>query len=192
MLRIGITGGIGSGKSFICNIFRTLGIGIYSADTQAKALMNSDNELRDRIRSLFGDEAYAGGQLNRSFLAQKVFTNKDLLNALNELVHPVVLKDFEKWCEQQNSVYILHEAAILFESGLFKRFDKNILITAPEDIRIARVLERDKQAIEKIRERIQNQWPADKLIPLADFIIENDNKQLLLPQILKIDQSLKA
>lgn len=192
MLKIGITGGIGSGKTYICSVFIKLGIDVYSADEQAKFLMNFNSKLKKEITDLFGKEAYSGQILNRKFISEIVFKNKEMLERLNALVHPAVANDFRNWCKTRiKKAYILHEAAILFESGTDKKMDKNIVVIAPEEVRINRVIERDKTDSFQVKARILNQWPADKLMQLADFVIENDNKKLILPQILQIDQFLK-
>lgn len=192
MLKVGITGGIGSGKSYLCNVFQKLGIEVYSADERAKHLMNNDKELKEKIIDLFGKKAYPNNFLDRRYLSEIIFKNKDMLGRLNGLVHPAVAIDFIKWCQfRVDSIYVLHEAAILFESGVYKHMDKNILVTAPIETRIERVMKRDKTDARKVTERIENQLPTEKLIPLADFIIENDNKKLVLPQILEIDQTIK-
>ncbi len=193
MLKVGITGGIGSGKSTICRIFEMLGVPVFQADQEAKHLMDTDPELRGKIRSIFGDDIYLSNQaLDRKKLAAIVFNQPHLLQQLNELVHPAVREYFSGWCQTQTAPYVLHEAAILFESGLAKLMDVNVLVTAPEDIRIARVVARDKVSGEEVKARIRNQMPEDEKRNLADYIIENDDRKLVIPQVLELDKKLRA
>ncbi len=192
MLKIGITGGIGSGKSYISSIFQKLGIPVYSADERAKTLMNTHEPLIKEIKYIFGNDAYSQNKLNRQYIAKEVFNNKKKLEQLNNIVHPAVDIDFRLWCENQNElIYVLKEAAILFESGSFKKLDKNIVVTAPKEIRIERVMIRDGSSKAEIESRMKNQWPTDKLVTLADFVINNDGKKLILPQIIEIDNKIK-
>lgn len=192
MLKIGLTGGIGSGKSFVCHIFSHLGIPIYNSDERGKWLMNHDTDLKNKIISLFGPTAYLNDELNRKFIAEKVFNNKGLLAGLNQIVHPSVAIDFKEWHTQQNTKasFVIQEAAILFESGAYKNMDHVILVTAPEELRIHRVMQRDNISRIEVQNRIKNQYPTEKLKPLADFIIQNDDKELILPQIIDIYQKL--
>ena len=190
MPKVGITGGIGSGKTTVCMFFETLGIPVYYADKQAKLLMNTDPELKDSILDYFGSEVYCNDTLNRKKLAEIVFNNKIALEKLNSLVHPAVSRDFECWLSKQKSQYVLEEAAIIFESNITHRFDKIILVTAPEKIRIERVCVRDNVSPETVRERMNNQWSDDKKVALADYIIYNDNIRLITHQVLKIHKEL--
>ncbi len=191
MLKVGITGGIGSGKSYISRCFEYLGIPVYYADTEAKRLTNEDAEIRRKVSDLLGKQSYTTSGLNREYVASKVFNDKNLLTQLNQIIHPAVEKDFVLWAEKQSAPYVLKEAAILFESGSYKNTDRVIVVDAPLELRIQRVLERDNTSREEILKRIQNQWPADKKKDLADFVIYNDNKTLILPQILRIDKTLQ-
>lgn len=194
MIEVGITGGIGSGKSTICRIFEALEIHIYYADEKAKTLINSNKTLIESIKNLFGPGIYdLEGQLNSKKLADIVFKNKSKLTQLNNLVHPYVKEDYKKWVKEQSEKaqpYIIKEAALLIESGTYKDLDKLIVVTAPEKLRIDRVIKRDKVSEEEVRDRMNNQLPEKDKVALADFIIENDEKQMLLPQVLKIHQSL--
>ena len=192
MLKVGITGGIGSGKTLICTVFRELNIPVYSSDERAKNLMVSSPALVNEIKQLIGEKAYVNNTLNKQYIASIIFRNKEMLNALNNIVHPEVEKDFDQWYEKQHShPYVLKEAAILFESGSYKKMDKNILVVAPEELRIKWVKERDNISEEKVRERINNQWKTERLIKLADFIIDNSGNKLILPQIIEIDKKLR-
>ncbi len=193
MLKIGITGGIGTGKTTVCTIFQTLGIPIYDADQKAKALMLSNETLRDAIKSYFGAAVYTNeNRLNTTYLAETVFSNSTKLAMLNDLVHPAVQRDSEAWHEAQiNTPYTLKEAALLYESGGYHTLDKVIVVTAPLELRINRVLSRDKTTRAAIESRISKQWAEEEKIKRADFIVYNDGEQLLLPQVLAIHEALK-
>jgi len=190
-MNIGITGGIGSGKSTVCKIFRTLGVPVYEADTRAKLLMNTDLELKAALEGYFGRDIYRDGMLDRHKLAEIIFNDPSALEKVNSWVHPAVARDFENWHKQQTSPYVLEEAAIIFESNIAHRFKKVILVTAPEDLRIERVCARDQVAPETVRKRMANQWPEEKKIALADYIIYNDHQHLIIPQVLKINDELR-
>jgi len=190
MLKVGITGGIGSGKTTVCMVFETLGVPVYYADKQAKLLMNTDPELKASIKEYFGSKIYNNDSLDRRKLAMVVFNDKAALEKLNSLVHPSVARDFEYWFSKQTSPYVLEEAAIIFESDIVHRFNKVILVTAPVDIRIDRVCNRGNVTPESVRERMNNQWTDEKKIPLADYIIYNDNNRLITHQILEIHKQL--
>ncbi len=193
MIKIGITGGIGSGKSFISGVFGKLGIPVYNSDTRAKELMNTSPHLIERIQEIFGSRAYFQHQLNRKYIASAVFSDKNLLNKLNTIVHPAVETDFLQWCSsQKDNTYVLKEAAILFESGAYKKLDAVILVSAPEKVRISRVVQRDKTSVDEVKKRINSQWTTEKLISLADFLIENNDNKLILPQIIEIDKKLNS
>ena len=170
---VGITGGIGSGKTRIVELFESLGVPCYIADREAKRLMNEDADVKKAIIGLFGNEAYASGILDRTLLGNIVFTQPQKLNALNAIVHPAVAKDFKNWVDNQHYPYVIKEVSILFETGGYKQVDKTLLITAPKETRIARVMQRDASSKKSIIDRMQNQWSDDKKIPLADFVIEN-------------------
>ena len=189
-LQIGITGGIGSGKSFVCNIFKHLGVPIYDADTRAKHLMNTDAELKKQLIQDFGSEAYDDTGLNRAYLANAVFNDSDKVKTLNALVHPAVGKDYKAWVNHnRDAEYVIKEAALMFESGAAKLLDKVIYVHAPEDLRIARVKKRDPQRTEvSIQAIISKQLSAEKMESKADFVIKNDEKEMLLPQIISLHQ----
>ena len=170
---IGITGGIGSGKSKVAGYFSELGIPCYTADDRAKYLMNTDAALKESIVHHFGSECYMDNTLNRSYIADIIFKDKTALAKLNALVHPVVGQDFLNWVEKQNTPYVIKEAAILFESGGAKSCDSIILVTAPKKIRIERVLARDNTTVEAIKDRMSKQWSDSQKTPLADYHIEN-------------------
>ncbi|WP_257656640.1 dephospho-CoA kinase [Parapedobacter lycopersici] len=187
MQKVGVTGGIGSGKTLICRIFGVLGIPVFDADREAKRLMTGDLGLVAAITDAFGDEAYsANGSLNRAYLAETVFNNEAARKRLNELVHPVVIRAGEEWAAAQHAPYTIKEAALLFESGSYKKNNYNILVTAPEDLRIQRVMERDGTTERQVRARMASQWPEEKKAAFADFIITNDGIQALIPQVRKL------
>ncbi len=190
-ITVGITGGIGSGKSTVCEIFKILGIPVFEADKVARNLMNENSEIRQNLGEWFGSEIYSGNQLNRKLLAELIFNDNSLLTKVNSLVHPIVRAEFEKWKNKQKTVYSVYEAAILFESGFYKLMDFTILITAPEQIRINRVMKRDNLSPGQVVARIKNQWPDDEKRKFATTVIINDNKNLIIPQITEIDKKLK-
>lgn len=187
---IGLTGGIGSGKSKILSVFSTYGIPCYESDRRAKWLMQKDAELKSQIKSFFGDQIYENDQFNQRKLAKLVFANKYKLEALNSLVHPRVKMDFKSFVSQQDTPYIIKEAAILFETGGEKDCDATILVTAPEKLRLQRVLNREKISSMDIKARINNQWSDSRKIPLADYIINNIDWDKTLKKIDEIHQKL--
>jgi dephospho-CoA kinase len=192
MIKIGLTGGIGSGKTTISKIFQILGAPVYYADDRSKFLLNSVPELINAVIKLFGKNAYDNNILNRKYIASVAFTDAEMLNKLNQIIHPAVEKDFIDWCSlHSQKKYIIKEAAILFESNAYRLMDKNILITAPIETRIIRVIARDGSSRNEVEKRMVNQWPAEKLIPLADYVICNDDKTLILPQIIDIDKKIR-
>ena len=187
---IGLTGGIGSGKSKILSVFSTYGIPCYESDIRAKWLMQRDAGLKSQIKSFFGDQIYENDQFNQRKLAKLVFANKGKLEALNSLVHPRVKMDFKSFVSQQNTPYIIKEAAILFETGGEKDCDATILVTAPEKLRLQRVLNREKISSMDIKARINNQWSDSRKIPLADYVINNIDWDKTLKKINEIHQKL--
>ncbi|RAW03301.1 dephospho-CoA kinase [Pseudochryseolinea flava] len=187
-LQIGITGGIGSGKSLVCKIFRVLGVPTYDADSRAKDLMTTDGILVSAIKKEFGELSYdQHGALNRQYLADRVFNRKEELAKLNSLVHPRVGIDYTRWSEAQKFPYVLKEAALLFESSAYKSLDKIIVVSAPNEIRMARVLGRDKhRTAEQIASIMRNQMPEDDKLARADFVITNDETHPVIPQVLDL------
>ena len=188
--KVGITGGIGSGKTSICMIFETLGVPVYYSDMRAKQLMNTNSELKAAISDCFGNGIYCNGTLDRRKLAEIVFNDRIALEKINSLVHPAVFRDFEHWHSQQTTPYTIEESAIIFESGIAERFDKIILVTAPENIRIERVCSRDNVAPETVSQRIRNQMPDVEKIPQVDYVIYNDNVEMVIPLVMAIHKSL--
>ncbi len=189
MLKIGITGGIGSGKTTVCEIFELLGISVFNADDSAKILMVTDTLLISEIKRAFGVESYLeDGALNRKHIADLVFSNPEKLALLNSFVHPAVFRAMDIWTLKQNGSYVLKEAALLFESGSYLKNDLNILVSAPEELRIARVMKRDHANAEKVKERIQNQMPEEEKQLKADFFIDNNETNFLITQVLALHQ----
>jgi dephospho-CoA kinase len=188
MLRIGLTGGIGSGKSTVARIFKVLGIPVYNADDEAKRLMTENANLHNHIISAFGPESYTDGVLNRKYLSAQVFNNSEKLNQLNSLVHPVTLKDADEWMKKQKAPYVIKEAALIFESGSQKMLDYVIGVKAPLALRIERTMERDNITSGEVESRINLQMNEDKKLSLCDHIIINDEKQMLIPQVLALHE----
>ncbi len=187
-VKIGITGGIGSGKSLVCQVFRQFGIPVYDADSRARYLMENDETVKTRIRENFTDQAFDGNQLDRKFLAGEIFNNGQKLQLLNQIVHPAVNADFETWVSaHQGKKFIIKEAALLFETGSYKKLDKVILIYCPLETRIKRVLLRDRQRTRQdVGKIIEKQWSDNEKKKLADFVITNDDFQPVIPQVLSI------
>jgi len=184
MVRVGITGGIGSGKSLVCEIFSLLGAPVYNADKRAKELMNQQVEIRNQLVQYFGAELYKNGELDRKYLAGIIFRDKKALDFVNSVVHPAVGADFLKWCENlKDTKYCIKEAALLFESGLYHELDVLVTVVCPEEIRINRVMQRDTISKAMVLERMNNQWKEDEKVKLSDFLIINDNVHSLLKQI---------
>ena len=192
MLKVGITGGIGSGKSTVARIFSLLGVPVYDADSAAKRLMHEDAGLRSSIIEAFGERAYPDGKLDRGWLAGQVFNDPAKLTLLNALVHPLTIADAKAWMERQTAPYTLKEAALLFESGSDKGLDAVIGVSAPEELRVRRVMEREHTTEEEIRKRISQQMSESEKIGRCDFIIHNDGVHMVIPQVLALHEELKA
>ena len=187
---IGLTGGIGSGKSKVLNEFKSLGVPCYEADTVAKKLMANDRDLSIQIKGVFGFDVYCGNKLDSLKLANLVFNDKTKLAALNEIVHPRVASDFKLFASKQKKAYVIKEAAILIESGAYKNFDSIILVTAPTSVRLNRVIKRDGLSKKDVLNRMRCQWEDEKKIPFADFVIENDDWEKTTLQIDEIYRQL--
>jgi dephospho-CoA kinase len=189
---IGLTGGIGSGKSTVADLLMTLGYPVYNSDKRAKYLQNHDEEIIAKTKTLLGDAVMKNGVLDRGLVASIVFKNAELLRGLNEIVHPVVARDFNQWRDQQNSSLLFKESAILIETGLYNQCDALIVVTAPEAIRIDRVLKRDQAEVAMVKARISKQMPDAEKILHASYVIVNDDVQLIIPQVLKMIQHIKS
>jgi len=186
-LKIGITGGIGAGKSLVCKVLENMGYPVFYSDQAAKILMNTQPGLKNDLIQLLGDETYENGELNRVYIAKRVFEDKTLLDKMNALIHPEVRNAFQQFVEEnRNSLFVFNEAAILFETGAYKTFDKTILVAAPEELRIDRVMNRDNVSEDQVLARMKNQWRDEQKIPLAHFVINNDEKSSVVQQIERI------
>ena len=190
-LKIGITGGIGSGKSTVAKIFAVLGVPVYYADDASKRIMNTDPDVIRSIIKHFGASAYINGVLNRSYLAAQVFSNKEKLELLNSLVHPATIRDADTWLATQNAPYIIKEAALLFESGSYSALDYVIGVSAPYPLRILRAMKRDNISKEQVVARMNRQIDENIKMKLCDFIVYNDEGQLLIPQVLLLDERFR-
>lgn len=191
MLKVGLTGGIGSGKTIVAHIFEILGIPVYYADDQARKLMNTDPELRSSIVRHFGEQSYNDDQLDRKYLASIVFNDKEKLNLLNSLTHPITIKDAEQWMQNQSTPYVIKEAALLFESGATEKLDYVIGVYAPQHIRVKRVIDRDQLSIEDVMKRISRQLDEEMKMKLCDFVITNNEQELVIPQVIELDKKLR-
>jgi dephospho-CoA kinase len=186
MVRIGLTGGIGSGKTTVAKVFEVLGIPVYYADDAAKKIVNTNEELRKKIVAGFGEESYTGNQLNRKYIAGIVFNDEEKLKLLNSLIHPVTIADAEDWMKKQTTPYTIKEAAILFESGAHTGLDYVIGVSSPLALRIKRVMERDNASEGEIQKRIARQMEEEEKLKRCDFIIVNDEKHPIIPQVLEL------
>ena len=173
MMIVGLTGGIGSGKSTVGKMFRKLGVPLYNSDIEAKKLMSRSKRIRTKIEALLGSQSYLDGELNREYIAKSVFKDKKLLQDLNNIVHPAVRRHFISWAKKRKEPYVIQETAIIFENGNSEFYDKIVLVVAPTDVRIQRVVDRDGIAPSAVEERINHQWPDSKKVKLSDFVIEN-------------------
>ena len=192
MLSIGITGGIGSGKSTVCSILENLGYPVFYADKVGREISDQNFKVINQIKNLLGDEAYKNGILNRTWVAQRIFANTSLKDALNAIIHPAVFEAFENWKKQQNATIVFNESALLFETNSYMRFDKTILLVAEQELRIQRVMSRDALKRDEILSRMQQQLSDPEKILKADFVVQNNTTDLLLPQVLEIIKRLKS
>lgn len=192
MLKIGLTGGIGSGKSTVAKIFEVLGVPVYYADDAAKELMNTDPQLIEAIKKIFGADAYQAEKLNRSYLASIVFADEKKLETLNALIHPATINASNAWMEKQSAPYIIKEAALLFESDAYKYLDAVIGVSSPLPQRIKRVMERDNTSEDEILKRINRQMNEEEKLKRCQFIIHNDESTLLIPQVIELDKKFRG
>jgi dephospho-CoA kinase len=187
---IGLTGGIGSGKSTVAKIFAQLGIPVLDADATAKAIMNEDHSVKTKLIELFGEDAYKENQLNRPYIAQIVFEDAFKLQQLNAIIHPITIQYAKDWASKQSAPYVIKEAALFFESGSSEGVEKIIGVTAPKHIRIQRVMQRDQMTREDVIKRMEHQLEDSLKMKLCDWVIQNDDMHLLIPQILAIHQEI--
>ena len=190
MYKVGITGGIGSGKSTVSRILQECGVAVYTSDDRAKELMVTSQELRDKIVVAFGEEAYSDGQLNRAYLAQTIFNDPACLAKLNSIVHPAVMDDFDSWAEQQSGSYVVLESAILFEANLDNRVDCVVSVLAPEELRIERAMQRDGATRESILSRIANQISDDERTERSKYAIVNISLEDLKEDVEQLHRRL--
>lgn len=188
MYKVGVTGGIGSGKSTVCRLFAGRGVAVYDSDAQAKRLMNESESLHEGIVQLFGEECYEGGELNRRYLASKVFADKEALVALNALVHPAVRADFRVWAERQSGEYVILESAILFEAGFENEVDTTLAVLAPAEERVKRCMERDGSTREEVLRRMANQADDDTLHRLAARTVVNIRRDYLESDVQRLHE----
>lgn len=189
MIKVGITGGIGSGKSVVCRIFSVLGAPVFNADDEAKILTITDPEIKQQLISLAGKEVFTDKGLNNRFLSDLIFNDRELLARVNSIIHPRVEAHFIQWAFlHSGSPYIILESAILLSGNLYKHFDKIVMVAAPEDIRIRRVLTRNNMTLDKIRSILSSQQSENEIAEKSDYIVINDGKELIIPQILKLHQ----
>ena len=187
---IGLTGGIGSGKSTVAKIFAQLGIPVLDADATAKAIMNEDHSVKTKLIELFGEDAYKENQLNRPYIAQIVFEDAFKLQQLNAIIHPITIQYAKDWASKQTAPYVIKEAALFFESGSSEGVEKIIGVTAPKHIRIQRVMQRDQITREDVIKRMEHQLEDSLKMKLCDWVIQNDDMHLLIPQVLAIHQEI--
>ena len=190
MIKVGLTGGIGSGKTTVAKLFIDLGVPVYIADTEAKRLMHTSKSIKQKLINEFGKKAYINNKLNRSFLANIVFNDKRKLNAINKIVHPSVANSFKRWQNKHDVPYVIQENAILFESNAAQNFDYIITVTAPKLVKISRVMERDSITKEEVLARIKNQISDKEKIEKSNFVIENNNLNQTKKEVIKIHKEL--
>ena len=188
--RLGVTGGIGSGKTTVCRIFRVLGVPVFVADDAAKQMMNSDPDIRKKINEIAGQDLYSGGNLDRMELARLIFNNPEMLKSVNKVVHPIVLRTFDEWAEKAEEPYVIMEAAVLFESRGEAHVDRVVSISAPVEERIERVMGRSELSREQVLERINNQLEDDEREEQSYYVINNADNEMIIPEILKIHSDM--
>jgi len=191
MIKVGLTGGIGSGKTIVSKIFEYLGVPIYNSDYEAKKLYVTNIEVKEKIVNYFGSKAYfENGELNKKLISEIIFKNTEALKKINSIIHPEVKNHFNNWLKNQKTTYIIKEAAILYESGAYKHLDKVIVVTAPEKIRIKRVMKRDNTDKNSVKGRIKNQLNQKEILKISDFEIKNNEEEMVLKQVLEIHKQL--
>ncbi|HVN58780.1 MAG TPA: dephospho-CoA kinase [Bacteroidales bacterium] len=189
-MKIGVTGGIGSGKTTVCRIFSALGIPVFAADIDARNVMETEPEVIEKVNQIAGRDVYRGGDLNRSELAAIIFNDRELLEEINATVHPVVRRNFESWQRTQDTDYVILEAAILFESASFRNVDRIITVIAPVEERIDRVVKRNNLSREQVGDRIKNQYDDDYKVARSHYVIDNSDNRLIIPEVLRIHQDI--
>ncbi len=190
MVVLGVTGGIGSGKSTVCRTFGVLGVPVFFSDTVARDIMDSDEELKTGLRNIAGENIYRNGTLDRPKMASLIFSDRELLKKVNSLVHPAIFEVFRSWAAKKKSPYVILEAAILFESGADNLVDRVATVTAPFEERIMRVISRNNLTREQVIERMNNQYPENELIGRSDFVINNSENSMIIPQVLEVHNEM--
>ena len=190
IFRLGVTGGIGSGKSTVCKTFNVLGVPVFSADDESRIIMDTNTQLRDDLNNLIGEDLFASGELDRTKMASIIFNDSSLLGSVNRLVHPLVFSKYKEWCKKQCSDYVIFEAAILFEAGAEEHVDKILAVIAPLEERISRVMKRNKMSREQVMERVKNQISDEEMIKLSDFYINNSDNSMIIPKVMEIHNSI--
>jgi len=190
MLKIGLTGGIGSGKTTVARIFEVLGVPVYYADDAAKRLMNENDDLKNSVIKAFGADAYKDGKLNREYISAIVFNSKEKLQVLNSIIHPATINDALAWFKNQAAPYVVKEAALIFESGSQKELDFVIGVKSPFDLRVKRTMFRDHISLKEVQSRIDKQMDEEEKLRLCDYVIVNDEQQILIPQVLKLHEKI--
>jgi len=190
IFRLGVTGGIGSGKSTVCKTFNVLGAPVFSADDESRIIMDTNTQLRDDLNNLIGEDLFASGELDRTKMASIIFNDSSLLGSVNRLVHPLVFSKYKGWCKKQCSDYVIFEAAILFEAGAEEHVDKILAVIAPLEERISRVMKRNKMSREQVMERVKNQISDEEMIKLSDFYINNSDNSMIIPKVMEIHNSI--
>lgn len=191
MIRIGLTGGIGSGKTMVSTLLGVMGVPVYDSDARTKVLYDEDVSLKSSLKERFGESLFVEGRLNRGLLAALIFSDCKALSDVNALVHPVVEADFQRWAEKQGAPFVLQESAILFEAGLAPFCDVIVVVTAPEDLRIQRVCKRNNCSPESVRERMQWQLKEHERLAQADRVVVNDDVRALIPQVLSLKATIE-
>ena len=192
MIKIGVTGGIGAGKSIVCTVLERMGYPVFYSDIEAKKIISSNSVVKNQLIESFGSQVFKNNQLNRTYLSNLLFSDSTLIDKMNSIVHPKVREAFDSWTLIQNSSIVFNEAAILFETGAFKNFDATLLVTAPLKLRLKRVASRDSATEEQIMKRINNQWSDEQKKVLATFILLNDDSQSVLNQLDRIILEIQA
>lgn len=187
---VGLTGGIGSGKTTVGEIFKQLNIPVFVADEESKELLRSSQKLKQQLSDLLGSELIREGEIDKAYMAQRIFSDEVLLKQVNAIIHPAVAEAFKEWHQKQNAPYVIREAAILFESGSHADCDKIVVVSAPEKLRLKRVTKRSGESEEQVKQRMSRQWPQEKKEQLADYIIKNDHTEPLIPQVLKVHENI--
>jgi len=190
ILKLGVTGGIGSGKTSVCRVFNVLGIPVFSADKEARIILDNDQKVISRIRKLMGENLYSGGVLDRAEMARLIFNDSKLLKKVNGIVHPAVFEKFAMWLEKQPAPYVILEAAILFESGASRLVDRTITVIAPLEERVERVIRRNRLTYEQVMDRIRNQMDDDSKIRQSDYVIMNSEQDMIIPEVLRIHNDI--